>query len=374
MNRTVKALVKRGFRTALAESLQREGYTVTKLQALGPQELEALGVSSDCQKAMREGRPPIPEDVLNSILYRSGSTCCVCRKPQRGTVVHHIEPWTESRSHDEDNLVVLCPLCHDKAHTKKELTRALTPKQLRHHKQEWQNQVREADTSALFSAPSWNMSDEGYWDYFNRQKLMRTAARAGLDLASIPGYVDVQQDDGPFLDQQCRWGGGYRVFGENREYEFYCSLVRALYEARDWLDLARIWARTEIRSLVRPNALTALTGRFHFKNEGSQRVDPTGPAQMRLGYYRKGGIELQFVFDAWECTSSSSYSYHLCGSHVCTALSTVRAIERSERLLIVRASCLAIGTGFTEYCGRTPDVAYTHGNAGQEREEVEDQQ
>jgi hypothetical protein len=33
---------------------------------------------------------------------------------------------------------------------------------------------------------------------------------------------------------------------------------------------------------------------------------------------------------------------------------------------MIDCTCLAIGTGFTEYEGRIPEVAYTHGRLGEQ--------
>ena len=361
MNRTVKALVQRGFDTHLAESLHRDGYTLGKLQRLSGEDLDSLGIASACQEALAGRRPPIPEETLHDLLYHSSQICCVCHRPERGIVVHHIIPWAESLSHDEQNLIVLCPLCHDEAHTVRELTRTITPQQLRHHKEEWQEEVRRAATKALFTVSSSSILG-GYWDYFNRQRLLDCANNLEIDLASIPGFAALPTGDRDLLDQSFRWAGTLRC-GKDNEYSFFAGLLRVICEDHDWIDLDRVWTRSQIRSLLRPNTLVTLTANHRFKRGGGPEH---GPGQTRTGYFVQGGIGLEFAFDAWECTSSSSYSHHLAGRWICTSLGLVRSVTQPGGCLRINSTCLAIGTGFTEYMGRTPTVAYTHGRLGEE--------
>ena len=67
---------------------------------------------------------------MNKVLFESRYTCCVCRDRSGGIIVHHIEKYSESHSHDEDNLVVLCLNHPGEGHTKRELGIHLTPDRL----------------------------------------------------------------------------------------------------------------------------------------------------------------------------------------------------------------------------------------------------
>jgi len=364
VNRTVRALVQRGFDTHSAESFHREGYTLGKLQGLTAQELDDLGISSTCQEALKGRRPPIPEKTLYDLLYHSSHICCVCHDPERGVIVHHIEPWAKSGSHDEQNLAVLCPLCHDKAHTKSSLTRGLTPSHVRHHKNEWQKKVSRDAAKALFKARPHSISG-GFWDYFNRQRLLDCANGLNINLAAIPGCNTLLPNDGGLLDRTFRWAGTVRC-GTNNEYSFFSSLLRTVCEQRDWIDLDRIWTRSQVRSLLMPNTLIALTGNHRFRMGGGP---DHGPGQVRTGYLRRKGIRLEFSFDPWECTSSSSYTHHLRGQWLCTSLGFVRSVTQPDGRLQINSTCLAIGTGFMEYVDRTPVVAYTHGRLGEEADD-----
>ncbi len=364
MSPTARALVQRGLNTQLAEALHRDGYTLAKLRTLPRQALDELGILRSCQEAIIDGRPPIPQGTLHELLYKSRNTCCVCHDRSRGVVVHHIVPWAKSRNHDINNLVVLCSLCHDKAHTTKELTRELTPQQLRHHKKEWLAESQRARTSALFSPRSFSIN-AGFWDYFNRQRLVDCASSSQIDLESLPGYDDFVATDGQGLDLPFRVASKPRRGGDD-DCSFLASLLRAVCERHDWIDLAGIWSRTQIRSMLIPNMLIALTSNHRFKPAGGPAC---GPGQSCTGYYTRQGIRMEFTFDLWDCTSSSSYSHHLRGQWICTSLGFVRSVSHSGGKLLIQSTCLAIGTGFTEYSGGTPAVAYTHGDAGDDWEE-----
>lgn len=121
-SRTVTALLARGFDSAVSEGLASRGYTLSTLRLLTLRGLEGLGCSKAQAKVLLDGsRPPIPTLVLYDLQHECRRTCCVCRKPRRPIVIHHLVRWEESRSHSKDNLVVLCPNCHSEAHTRTRL-------------------------------------------------------------------------------------------------------------------------------------------------------------------------------------------------------------------------------------------------------------
>jgi len=101
-------------------------------------ELRALGLSDlQIESIIDAGRPSIPEQVLSSILFRCKWVCCICRDPNRSAIIHHLSPWALSRSHAEDNLVVLCHQHHDEAHTTRKLSLNLTPERIKDARDRW---------------------------------------------------------------------------------------------------------------------------------------------------------------------------------------------------------------------------------------------
>ena len=89
---------------------------------------------------------------MNKLLFESRYTCCVCRDISGGIIVHHIEKYSESHSHDEDNLVVLCLNCHGEAHTTRELQLNLNRDRLRQSKKLWLERVKQLDNREALSA------------------------------------------------------------------------------------------------------------------------------------------------------------------------------------------------------------------------------
>jgi len=120
--KTFNALMERGFDSETANCLEKAGYTLSSLTSLDDNELLSLNISEELIDIIRKGkRPPIPSETMNKLLFKSGWACFVCGKTSGGIIVHHIEKYSESHSHDEDNLIVLCLNHHGEAHTKMEL-------------------------------------------------------------------------------------------------------------------------------------------------------------------------------------------------------------------------------------------------------------
>jgi len=187
---TFNALMERGFDSETANRLVKEGYTLSSLTTLDEKTLSSLNISEELVDIIRKGkRPPIPSETMNKLLFESGWACCVCGKTSGGIIVHHIEKYSESHSHDEDNLVVLCLNHHGEAHTKRELGINLTPDRLRASKKLRLERVKQlhnreplsanpeysyesinqiADSVAIVTAPVMSLQ---FADHENRQEL-----------------------------------------------------------------------------------------------------------------------------------------------------------------------------------------------------------
>jgi len=200
---TVNALIARGFDSETANRLKQDGYTLNSLKNLKENELRSLNIREELiERILGEKRPPIPEKTVNKVLYESAMNCCICRDKNQAVIVHHIEKYSESHSHDEDNLVVLCPNHHGEAHTKRELQQNLTPERLRDFKQRWLDWLNQpgnrealsanpeysyqsinqiADSVAIVTAPVMSLQ---FADHENRQELGNS-----MKLSSI-AYVE----------------------------------------------------------------------------------------------------------------------------------------------------------------------------------------
>lgn len=67
---------------------------------------------------MPQGRPAIPEEIKRSVFVEFGH-CCAVDGQTSGLEIAHIKPWSRCRSHELPNLILLCVLCHRRAHTER---------------------------------------------------------------------------------------------------------------------------------------------------------------------------------------------------------------------------------------------------------------
>ena len=131
MNNTFKSLLSKGISSDSAQRITDSGYNLSTLSACSEKELENLGVDKSLKNQIFDSkRPSIPDNITNNLLYKSRRTCCICRDSNRSIIIHHIKEWSESKSNEENNLVVLCLHHHDEAHTKRELSQNLTPERI----------------------------------------------------------------------------------------------------------------------------------------------------------------------------------------------------------------------------------------------------
>jgi hypothetical protein len=367
-SRTRNALIARGIDSSLAHRLVLNDYSLNRLSKLSHQQLLKLGLNQDQATTLLDSRrPPIDRLTVFELLHKCRRTCCICRKANQPFIIHHIVPWSESHSHDFENLVVLCLHCHSEAHTKRALAQNLTPDQIRYHKSEWQNTVRLADVESVI-APRDNDMMGAMWDYFNRSRLLHIASNLQLNLSEIPGHnclVAAQHVlKGKAITDQSGDQYGYshssHVYEEIGEplahgvYTFYRNLFYVLIRRVPVTVITGLWSRTAVHSLVSAGTILAYTGAFRFKRQNRSLV---GPGQMRLGYVRKRGIELRFTIDAWEATSSSALHGHLTRVWICTGVLLVRSVTKRDHLLLIDATCLSIGTGFEGHQDNTPTIA-----------------
>lgn len=150
MSQTFNALIGKGIDSEKANKIIRNGLTIEQLATCSHDTLNEIGLNkNDLDLIFRSKRPPIPDEIVNSLLYKSRKTCCVCREREKAIIIHHIVEWNKSKSHSEDNLVVLCLVHHDEAHSKKELSLNLTPNRIRAAKEKWELEVQKHDNVIL---------------------------------------------------------------------------------------------------------------------------------------------------------------------------------------------------------------------------------
>ncbi|NOK35521.1 HNH endonuclease [Corallococcus exercitus] len=368
-NRTHIALMQRGFDSGLAQKIIQAGETISSLKQKPGEQLAALGIPEHLIHALQsENRPPIPEATLRKVLHESAWACSICRKGNVSIILHHIDEWSDSRDHDESNLITLCLNHHGEAHTKRELGQNLTPSRLREAKARWTAQVIQTSAAAILK-PTNELTNE-FWDYFNHVRLPQCLHLAGIDvtlqqpmhqwllglgLINEDGTARIPEDKDPskykFIYQL--YGSGLAGPGPN-VYRFYRWMIETLLQSVRWVDLTNNWERKSIKGLVTPGTIVVCRGAHTFKQLDG--VSKEGINQMRRVRRKKDKIELSFIIDAWESTSSSSYWGHLTRKSSAMSISVVRSLDEQAGVLTMPATCLAIGTGFGPY--PTSDCPY----------------
>ncbi len=380
VNTTETALLRRGVDENTAKRLVSEGHTISKLNTLNISSLESLGLTNEQINIIRDKtRPPIPKATVNKLLYKCAYTCAVCREKTHPIIIHHLIEWSKTRNHNEDNLIVLCLACHSKAHSINTISMNLTIDKLKAFKDKWEAKVRKSESDALFTKTSWWILG-AVWDYFNHNRIVDTAGRLGVDVKSANNYQNLVRagtisNDGSYIwpsnvPLTCKNSISYiydnSLLGFDRSLcNFYSSLIKLMLEQTEWLDVSTIFKRSTAQ-LIESYPIIVVTGSFRFNNI---RKKHTGPGQTINGYKTARGLKVEFSIDAWETTSQSAHSVNLSGVWRSTCILLVRSVSRSEKLSTVHCTCLAIGTGFTEFVSTTPAIAYRDESEDEEDDE-----
>lgn len=261
-----------------------------------------------------------------------------------------------------DNLILLCPTHHtivDKAE-------ADFPVQLlRKWKHDWESEVKRRLLPRM-SAASGNALEMRLWAYFNFDLVLR------LRKSLHPGPLDLPPDlwpngvvdsdgfplDGRDVSNQPRTV--YDTWPLNRAralQRFYSGMVEQIIQTNPPLDLDDVWGIRKMRGLLYPSALAFLNRRCTLKT-----TRRTGEREERRVICQARGVKLTFQIDTWNAYSNSSLTLHFRGTSRIAALLLIRSIECSRddgrSRLAVKATPVALGTGFWSAHDRTPAIAW----------------
>ena len=78
---------------------------------------------SDTLNSASNVRPAIPRQLERDVLVEAGHRCAIPTCKQTPVQIAHIVPWETVREHTFDNLIALCPNCHDRYDNKGEIDR-----------------------------------------------------------------------------------------------------------------------------------------------------------------------------------------------------------------------------------------------------------
>src|SRR5436190_22824634 len=61
-------------------------------------------------------RPKVRADVRRRLVDEAGGKCANPGCPTPRTHLHHIAEWAVYQAHDEEEMIAVCPTCHDAIH------------------------------------------------------------------------------------------------------------------------------------------------------------------------------------------------------------------------------------------------------------------
>jgi hypothetical protein len=352
LNSTEKGMLARGVPSNIAKELTTAGHTLSALRSKSSSELVSLGIPEHVAGNILSGRPPIPPATLLKLLFNNKWTCCVCRDHSKPVVIHHIKPWATSRSHDADNLVVLCPIHHDAAHTKRELTQSLTQTKLRDTKRLWEEQVKQDDSIVIRKAAQ---TFGEYWQFFNLSRLHEIAEHQGIGLTSLKHYTEARQagildDDGSLVSERSESVYAYTGRYARLRYNFARDLFLRVLNCISIENVSDRFDRGDIGNTIIQNDFIYVEGAHTFCHLNNLTA---GAGQEVQGTRSANSVRIVYTFDRWYATSSSAHSQWLSGRHVVGSFCRVGDISREDGDVVIKCTVLAICTELPEQRSRS---------------------
>lgn len=352
MNNTIKALIKRGIDSITAEKVYKKEYSLNKLRITDDKKLLDIGLTQEQINLIKdESRPPIPEETVNKLLYESNFTCCICKDSSNGIIIHHIDEWHISKSHDQNNLVVLCPNHHDKAHSHSDLTLNLTKDRLIDFKEKWIEEVKHKTALALKEKQK---ASNNRYDYFNIKRLLELCRHYGISNNNTTfNYLrDINiLDKNGNINSYIYWKTASKVtlclfhpFECNYLYLYMKELMDLLLECIEVKDLDTLWDKKTVSDFIHEGDFITFSGGVYLKNISKS----DGDDQPRLIYSKKRGIKVESEINAFWATSSSSYSYLLKGHQSKTFIGQILSIDKTIFGINIKCSTLGIGNNFNQ--------------------------
>jgi hypothetical protein len=341
LNSTEKGLLARGVPSDIATQLRTAGHTLTYLRSKSSSELVSLGIPESVAEKILSERPPIPPATLLKLLFDNKWTCCICRNHEQPIVVHHIEPWAVSRSHDVSNLVVLCPNHHAAAHTRNELAQSLTPTRVRDAKRRWERQVKQDDSVVVRRAAQ---TIGEYWYFFNLTRLHEIANHQGIDLTSLEPYTTAHRAgildcDGSLVPESTESVYAYTGRHVRLRYRYARDLFLRILDCVSIENVSDRLDRSDMGSTIVQNDLIYVEGahNFHLLNNLA-----AGAGQEVQGTRSANSVQIVYTFDRWYATSSSAHSQWLSGRAVVGSFCRVGCIYREHGNIVIKCTVLAI--------------------------------
>ena len=256
-----------------------------------------------------------------------------------------------------ENLILLCPNHHtlvDKAPSDFPVST------LRKWKSDWEEQVRRR-LHPRISIQGGTPLEMRLWTYFNFDLILKM-----IESKATPQSIQRLRllDESGFPINGPDFDAGTETLFDTWPNDLarhiqshYSGLVEDIIFRNRPIDLDEIWGIRKLDGLLYPTAIAFTNRRCFFKT-----AQCNGKHELRDVRSKAGSIELRFQIDAWNIFSSSSYRLHFKGSSRVAALLFIRSVDRerlkSKPTLVIKATPIAIGTGFWSTHDRTPEIAY----------------
>lgn len=85
-------------------------------------------------------RIPIPKNIQADVLFMADHTCSICGDTNKNVQIAHID--NNPSNNNEENLITLCLVHHDKVHSKSIMTKNYTELELKQYKANWETIVK----------------------------------------------------------------------------------------------------------------------------------------------------------------------------------------------------------------------------------------
>lgn len=307
-------------------------------------------------------RNPIPKNTKYKIMYDSQYSCVVCQ--QRGSHIHHIDQ--NNSNNEEKNLVFLCTLHHDEAHTSHQLSQNLSQVALYDAKDKWLTEVKkQREISSTLSGQlaitnNSPFASVGAWGYINHKRVAQIAnpekltpdEREYFEYCRARGIIDKKgilikppnatSSDTYIQNTVYDWyehGDDQRL---HRVYSAFVDQISRVYQPVH-LNTKRL-AKTLVLELVKPGVFIFLDKSFYFKS-----INETSQNQHRKGYTAQGKIRIEFFIDTMDMFGTTSITISFSGRKSCAALLQLKSIEENnDKVLILHCTPIALGVGFNK--------------------------
>lgn len=291
-----------------------------------------------------------PSDSLSiRVLYECANTCCVCKRPERPVQIHHIDG---NRSNTiECNLVALCSLCHDKAHTKHYRSQNLNSKRLLEIKNRWNKEVAQISTKSMAQSIGLNSA---LWTYINHTRIsvfMKQVSatfkeplfrelryRRLVDKFGVP-----QRTVKPSPDSHTWTVYDYLEFIDRHQvHHLLAGAVDNIISKTNPINVDAIWRRRDIGTLLKPGTICFTQRGFYFRGIARDKRERFERRRV-IAQARKIRIELQISTLDMYGSSAIETTFKRHSQAAC--LFVVKSIEREFSWLVIHGTPIAMGSG-----------------------------